>query len=218
MPAAMCAGVDLFWLPLGAGGVFVRRNGQLYEAWAARRQRRPAQPLFHSALVVTVDGSSHVVEMAPVWNLRAPDRGVVREGPVGAVGLGRWRAFRYEVRCWAGGWIPDAAEAVDSPVRLTDDASTAARLLALVRTVPPLTWGRDELGTGEMWNSNSLTAWLLARAGVPVAGLRPPGGGRAPGWQAGVLLAARQERARVTAAASAQGSDKTNGATASISM
>ena len=54
-----------------------------------------------------------------------------------------------------------------------------------------MTWGRDELGTGDMWNSNSLVAWLLARSGHEVSGLEPPGGGRAPGWSAGLVVAGR---------------------------
>ena len=33
-------GVDLFWLPLGAGGHFVRANGRIYEAVAARLRHR----------------------------------------------------------------------------------------------------------------------------------------------------------------------------------
>lgn len=188
-------GVALYWLPLGAGGVFVRRNGQLYETWEARRHHRQPQPLFHSALEVTVNGATHVVEMAPVWNLKVPDRGVVAEGPVAARRLGRWRAFRYEVRCWAGGWIPDVAYAVGSPVRVSDETATAEALLALVPRVPRLTWGRDELELGDMWNSNSLVAWLLAEVGVDAAALHPPCGGRAPGWFAGVQLA-RQRGSR----------------------
>jgi hypothetical protein len=52
--------------------------------------------------------------------------------------------------------------------------------------------GRDELRTGEMWNSNSLISWLLARAGIDTDGLEPPVGGRAPGWNAGVVVAGRQ--------------------------
>jgi hypothetical protein len=48
------AAVDLYWLPLGAGGHFVRLNGRLYEALAARLQRRPAYDLYHSALQVEV--------------------------------------------------------------------------------------------------------------------------------------------------------------------
>jgi len=51
--------------------------------------------------------------------------------------------------------------------------------------------GRDELGTGEMWNSNSLVAWVLEVAGVSTAAIRPPPGGRAPGWDAGLAVARR---------------------------
>jgi hypothetical protein len=70
----------------------------------------------------------------------------------------------------------------------------AGRLLALVRCLPSPVWGRDELGTGEMWNSNSVIAWLLARSGLPVDAIRPPAGGRAPGWQAGLAVANRMGR------------------------
>ncbi len=185
-------GVYLYWLPLGAGGKVVPRSGRLYETCAARRQHRDPQPLFHSALDVVDNGISHVIEMAPVWSLRVPDRGVVVEGPVAAAWLGRWRAFRYEVRCWAGGRIPDADEAVDSPVLLSDSTEIGGTVLALVPEVPALTWGRDELGVADMWNSNSLIAWLLGSAGLEASHIRPPRGGRAPGWDAGVRLALRQ--------------------------
>jgi hypothetical protein len=184
--------VDLYWLPLGAGGTFVRWNGRVYEAAAARRQHRRARPLFHTALEVHLDGQRYVIEMAPVWNLRVRERGVVAEGPVGSPRLGRFRAFRYEVRCWAGGAIPDVGAAVGSPVRICDEAAVAGQLLTLAPAVPTLTWGRDELGTGDMWNSNSLSAWLLARTGTDMATLSPPHDGRAPGWPAGLALAARQ--------------------------
>jgi hypothetical protein len=46
------AAVDLYWLPLGAGGHFVRLNGRMYEALAARVRRRPVRDLYHSALQV----------------------------------------------------------------------------------------------------------------------------------------------------------------------
>jgi hypothetical protein len=62
----------------------------------------------------------------------------------------------------------------------------------LVGALPSLVWGRDQLGTGEMWNSNSVIAWLLARSGLPTDAIRPPTGGRAPGWQAGLVVARRQ--------------------------
>jgi hypothetical protein len=93
------------------------------------------------------------------------------------------------------GRIPDAAEAVDSPQQLSADTARAERLLELVPRVPTLIWGRDELHTGDMWNSNSLTSWLLARSGHDIGGIRPPAHGRAPGWDAGRILAARQQLA-----------------------
>jgi hypothetical protein len=182
------SGVDLHWMPLGAGGRVVRQCGRAYERVSAWHGRRPVRPLFHSALEVTHDGTRHVVEMAPVWSLHEPDRGVVREGPVGWRPLGVLRLFRYEVRCWPDGRIPDRAWAVGGPQRL-GGAEVAARALELVRQVPPLTWGRDERSVGDMWNSNSLVAWLLASSGVDLTGVAPPLGGRAPGWSAGLALA-----------------------------
>ena len=183
--------VDLYWLPLGAGGTVVRLNGRIYEYVAARRAHRPPRDLYHAGLEVWHDGVRHVIEMAPVWSGPRADRGVVLEGPVGLRTLGRSRWFRYEVRRWPGGVIPDADEAVDSPRRLTDAPHIAAEVLAACERVPRLVWGRDELGLGEMWNSNSLIAWLLASGGVDLIGVRPPARGRAPGWDAGLELASR---------------------------
>ncbi len=40
---------------------------------------------------------------------------------------------------------------------------------------------RDELKAGEMWNSNSVVAWLVAAAGIPTENVGPPPRGRAPG-------------------------------------
>ena len=55
---------------------------------------------------------------------------------VGAAVGSRWAArlrfFRYEVRRWRDGVIPDLTEAVDSPRRLTEDPAVAERLLDLV--------------------------------------------------------------------------------------
>ena len=67
----------------------------------------------------------------------------------------------------------------------------ARRLLELVGSLPTPVWGREELGTGEMWNSNSVIAWLLARSGQATDAIRPSAGGRAPGWQAGLAVAHR---------------------------
>lgn len=59
--------VDLWWLPLGAGGRFVRFNGRAYEALVARVQRRPPRDLYHAALELHADGRRWVIEMAPAW-------------------------------------------------------------------------------------------------------------------------------------------------------
>jgi hypothetical protein len=187
--------VDLYWLPLGAGdkGRCVRSSGRLYEGLAAAGGRRAPLHLYHSALVVRLDGTAFTIEMTPVWAVADAGRGVIGEGAIGLPSLGHWRAFRYEVRCWRDGTIPDVGSAVESPRRLSIDQTKARRVLELVPSFPRATWGRDEQRTGEMWNSNSLTAWLLARSDhdVDAPGARPPDRGRAPGWSAGLIVASR---------------------------
>ena len=81
---------------------------------------------------------------------------------------------------------------------MTDDVGVAERLLDLVAEAPTPVWGRNELGAGEMWNSNSLVSWVLARSGFDVDAVRLPSGGRAPGWDAGVVVARRQGAASAT--------------------
>ena len=178
-------------MPLGAGGHFVRLNGRVYEAVAARLQRRQARDLYHAALQVTLQRSTYVIEQAPVHDWSGKERGVVAEGAVGSRWAGRFRILRYEIRLWRGGNIPDVAEAVESPQRLSTDEDHARRVLDVVAQVPTPVWGRDELGTGEMWNSNSVIAWVIARSAIDTGSVRPPTGGRAPGWQAGLLVARR---------------------------
>jgi hypothetical protein len=185
-------GVDLYWLPLGAGGHSVRLNGRAFEAVAARLDRRPPCDLYHSALEVRAPEGRFVIEMAPIPDGNGEERGVVAEGAVGSRWAGRFRIFRYEVRRWRDGIIPDVDEAVESPRRLSADPELAQRVLDLVPEVPRPVWGRDELGAGEMWNSNSLTAWLIARCGLPAESLDAPAGGRPPGWRAGLVVARRQ--------------------------
>jgi hypothetical protein len=43
------ASVELYWLPLGAGGWFVRLNGPLWEAIQARLEHRRPLDLYHTA-------------------------------------------------------------------------------------------------------------------------------------------------------------------------
>ena len=175
----------------------MRLNGRVYEAIKSRLERRPAFDLYHSGLQVYVPEGRYVVENTPVVDGRGSERGVVAEGSVGARWAGRFRPFRWELRRWRNGVIPDIDEAVDSPQRLSDDSDAARRLLDLMPQMPVLTWGRDELRTGEMWNSNSMISWLIARAGLDVGSIKPPAGGRAPGWNAGIVAAvmARPNRA-----------------------
>jgi hypothetical protein len=81
------AAVDLYWLPLGAGGHSVRWNGRAFEAVAARLKHRSVRDLYHSALIVRLPGAGrYVIEQASVPDGRGKERGVVAEGPVGARG------------------------------------------------------------------------------------------------------------------------------------
>jgi hypothetical protein len=186
------ARLELYWIPLGAGTRVVRISGKVYEACCALIQRRRRRDLYHSALVANTTDGRTVVEMAPIPDARGPQvRGVVAEGCVGTRWARRFRLFRYEIRRWPEGDIPDLSYAVASPVHIADDPAIVQRVLELVSRVPTPVWGRDELHMGEMWNSNSVVSWALTRAGVCSRAGRPPDDGRAPGWDAGVLAAQR---------------------------
>jgi len=182
--------VDLYWLPLGAGGRSVRVNGKLFEAVASLVGRRERCDLYHSALQVLVPEGRFVIEQAPAAR-QGNDRGVVARGAVGTGAFARFWPIRYEIRRWREGAIPDVVEAVDSPIRLSEDPRCARRLLDLAARVPTPVWGRDELGAGEMWNSNSVISWLLTEAGIDVESILLPRHGRAPGWHAGIVVARR---------------------------
>ena len=188
--------IDLYWIPLGAGGHCVRFNGRVFEAICAARERRARRDLYHAALVVGFGGERYAIEVTPSPDSDEASRGVVAMGIVGSRRLGRLRMFRYEVRCWRAGHIPDLAYAVGGPRRLTEDPRYARRVLEAVASVPTPVWGRDELDAGEMWNSNSMVAWLLATAGLPAQTFRPPAQGRAPGWGSGLVVARAQAATR----------------------
>ena len=158
--------MDLYWIPLGAGGHSVRANGRVFEAIEAARQHRQRCDLYHAALVVGLDFDRYTIEVAPSPDADEASRGVVATGAVGSRYVGWLRLFRYEVRCWRSGSIADLGEAVGAPIRLTSDPQVARRLLDLITTVPRPVWGRDELKAGEMWNSNSVAAWLIASTGL----------------------------------------------------
>jgi hypothetical protein len=188
------ATLDLFWIPLGAGARVVRISGRVFEALSAFGQHRPRCALYHSALVAQTSDGLTTIEMAPIPNAHGTvERGVVAEGAVGTRVLRGFRTFRYEVRRWRNGVIPDLPYAIAGPVRIADDVVAVQSLLELVPLVPTPVWGRDESAAGEMWNSNSVTAWLLTQAGLVAQAGVPPRGGRAPGWHAGVRVAERHQ-------------------------
>jgi hypothetical protein len=145
--------------------------------------------------VVRVPEGRFVIENSwPIPDADGASRGVLVEGPVDSRPIARFRVFRYEVRRWRDGVIPDADEAVASPQSLSHDPLRARHLLDLVGSLPKPVWGRDELETGEMWNLNSVISWLLDRSGIPTDAISPPAGGRAPGWEAGLVAARRRQR------------------------
>lgn len=113
VPEPASTSIDLYWMPLGAGGFgFVRLNGRLYEAIHARLERRRPLDLYHTALEVRVPEGRFTVENAwPSPDADIASRGVVLEGPVFNRRIARFRWFRYEVRRWRDGIIPDAGEA-----------------------------------------------------------------------------------------------------------
>jgi hypothetical protein len=60
--SAATTGIDLYWLPLGAGGHSVRLNGRIFEAVAVLLDGRERCDLYHSALQVYVPEARFVIE------------------------------------------------------------------------------------------------------------------------------------------------------------
>ena len=116
----------------------------------------------------------------------------VVEGPVGST-LGRAPALLSTTRSVGGGTGDPRHQrrAWPSPTYVTRDAH------ACVAGHRPRAAGavagagaRDERHTGEMWNSNSVVAWLLERAGLSIDRIQPP-----PGWPRAGLVSRRRDRA-----------------------
>ena len=88
-------GVDLYWLPLGAGGYSVRLNGRVFEAIAATVGRRDRRDLYHSALVVRVPTAAYIIEQGPVRDvLRDPQHPYTRGLLASLPGVGRGDRLR----------------------------------------------------------------------------------------------------------------------------
>jgi hypothetical protein len=136
------ASIELYWLPLGAGGWFVRLNGRIWEAIHAQRKHRRPLDLYHTALIVRVPEGRFVVENCwPIPNADgpAPQRaggGAGVEPPAGPLA-----DVRYESAAGETASSPNAGEAVASPQLLSQDSVVAHRLLDLVGSLPNPVWG-----------------------------------------------------------------------------
>ncbi|UIN29528.1 hypothetical protein [Microbacterium binotii] len=178
----------VWWIPVGAGGWLVSHASGLWERMTAAREGRAARPLLHAAIEITDRRGRSVIEMAPAWSGPRTAHGVVGTGPVGLRVLGLSVCFRYEIRCWRDGTVPDLAFAPRPPrIHETSEVVTDAIIMDATNA-PRHVWGRDVFGIGDMWNSNSLIAWLLTRAGIAE---HPPSDCSAPGWKCGVEAARR---------------------------
>lgn len=125
-----------------------------------------------------------------LWGQPAGPRGVVTERLVDTRRLGRFRLFRYEFRCWCDGVLPNQC----SGGRIADDARRRAGHRphpARPRAVGcPPDLGRDELGIVDMWNSNSLVAWLLTTSGLDATAVTAANDGGTLSWASGLVAAA----------------------------
>lgn len=131
-----CATIVL-WTPVGAGGHLVGRTSHWWERIHAVLEHRKPQLLVHAALEIRVDHDRYVIEMAPHWSAPRVDRGVVATGPVGLRWLGRSALFRYEVRCWRSGSIPDRRWAVAGPTLFQTKRSQLAAAATCPRCSHP---------------------------------------------------------------------------------
>ena len=78
------AAVDLYWIPLGAGGHSVGFNGRVFEAIAAAREHRRRSDRYHAALIVELDANRYTIELAPAWGRDREHRGSPARAPSGA--------------------------------------------------------------------------------------------------------------------------------------
>lgn len=185
-------GVELWWMPVGAGTSRAQQAIlRLWEAFEAARARRARTRLVHSALKLRSGEDTWTLELTPAF-ATAPAPPLLT-GPVGLRAAGRLRLFRYQLVCLPGETLPDERWAL-ARLAVSCDDGMAAHILALAGDVPRHTWGRRVRGTREMWTSDSVVSWLLVRASVDLSLVAPPEGARAPGWAAGIEIARRGVR------------------------
>ena len=163
-------------------------------AWSAPRPRRP---LPHGARGARARGVRFVVEHGAG---HVSTRGERRRGRAKGRSAAAW-AGRLPVssatRCdwWRDGVIPDARRGRRQPAAPERRRRRRrGELLGLVPRVPDARLGAGtSSSTGEMWNSNSFSSWLLIRSGLDAAS------SRASGRRARTGLARRSRRRRPAA-------------------
>ena len=133
-------GVELHWLPLGRGRILrAAQRPRLRGGGRAVGGRAPSATCTTRRSPCTATAPVTVVEMTP--STGGPPGPDARRGGGGAgrraAGSPALRVLRYEIRCWRDGMIGDIDEAVGDPLRLSDDAEVARRIIAPAPQVPP---------------------------------------------------------------------------------
>jgi hypothetical protein len=82
MQTSRTATVDLYWIPLGAGGDSVRFNGRAFDAIEAVRRHRRRCDLYHAALVVELNGDRYTRSRLR-GRRRGESEGSLRRAPSG---------------------------------------------------------------------------------------------------------------------------------------
>ena len=185
------AAVELYWIPLGAGGHSVRFNGRVFEAIQAARRHRRRCDLYHAAIVVAFGGDRYTIEVAPSPDADEASRGVVGTGAVGSRISAACACFA--MRSAAGAMGPfrtsprrSANRAGSRPTRSRPSAPRPGRVRSETRLGPRRPQGRRDV---ELQFRRRL-AGCHGGPGRPMQ-LHPPCGGRAPGWGAGLVVARR---------------------------
>ena len=159
------------WIPLGAGGHSVRVNGIVCEVISSLIQRRPRQRLPRRP------GDPRPERTVRDRDDTGPERARLervswRGGSRDAIGRST-RILRYESAGDPTASSPTWGDAVASPVRISDDPPWHSASWGCSLDAEP-TWGRDELGTGEMWTCNSVMSGSHPRLGLPGRDRLPP--------------------------------------------
>ena len=195
--------LDLYWLPLGAGGHSVRVQRPHLRGGGRSPRCAAAAPSVTTSTTrrsTGDDAGGHPTQSRwsaakALVSAEAADHGAVAGGargqpparPLGAVSIrdpllsvaARSQTSRRRLRA------PAAADR--RPCSCS--GGSVLELVPLRSDLRSGGWTRSQ--TGEMWNSNSLVSWLLVSHRPDVGRAdRLPVGGRAPGWQAGIAVAA----------------------------